>query len=194
MLKETRRSFPKNQWPLWVPGMHPTLRWSLRITLPGLPARNPIIYGLASEIFVAESSEKGGTWSGVMDGLRKNRTIYVRKTDEHETNANNLLISKGAIPVDLHGQIVKEYDNTTALSNTPATFNDPGISEEQLILDLLTKGSFSAKEIIHQLGLSVPERQLIQHLKDWKDIITLPTKPVKFTHRSRTQQQISMFE
>jgi len=58
-------------------------------------ARNPIIYGLADEIYVAESSEKGGTWSGVVDGLRKKRKIYVRKPGTNEKNANNLLIQKG---------------------------------------------------------------------------------------------------
>ncbi len=66
-------------------------------------ARNPIIYGLAEEIFVAESSDKGGTWSGVIDGLRKNRQIFVRWPDPSETNANQLLIRKGAIPVDFEG-------------------------------------------------------------------------------------------
>ena len=57
-------------------------------------ARNPIIYGLADEIYVAESSEKGGTWSGVVDGLHKKRKIYVRKPGSNEKNANNLLIQK----------------------------------------------------------------------------------------------------
>jgi predicted Rossmann fold nucleotide-binding protein DprA/Smf involved in DNA uptake len=71
-------------------------------------ARNPIIYGLANEIYVAESAEKGGTWSGVVDGLRKNRTIYVRKPELSENNANNLLIKKGAIPVDFNGVPVDE--------------------------------------------------------------------------------------
>lgn len=66
-------------------------------------ARNPIIYGLANEIFVAESSEKGGTWSGVLDGLRKNRKIFVRMPEESELNANRILISRGAVAVDLYG-------------------------------------------------------------------------------------------
>ncbi len=72
-------------------------------------ARNPIIYGLASEIYVAESSEKGGTWSGVIDGLRKNRKIYVRIPESYELTANPLLIQKGAIPVDIFGNRSPEY-------------------------------------------------------------------------------------
>lgn len=66
-------------------------------------ARNPIIYGLADEIYVAESAENSGTWSGVIDGLRKDRKIYVRQPDTDEKNANHLLIQKGAIAVDFNG-------------------------------------------------------------------------------------------
>ncbi len=45
----------------------PKAGWSSGLAM----ARNPIIYGLANEIYVAESSDKGGTWSGVIDGLKK---------------------------------------------------------------------------------------------------------------------------
>ncbi|MBF0302199.1 MAG: hypothetical protein HQK73_04100 [Desulfamplus sp.] len=68
-------------------------------------ARNPIIYGLAKDIFVAQSSEKGGTWSGVINGLKKGRVIYVRMPEDSEINANRLLIEKGAAPVDLAGNV-----------------------------------------------------------------------------------------
>lgn len=77
-------------------------------------ARNPIIYGLASEIYVAESSEKGGTWSGVIDGLRKNRKIYVRIPESYEQTANSLLIQKGAIPVDIFGNRSPEYTQSNS--------------------------------------------------------------------------------
>ncbi len=70
---------------------YPKATWSVGLAM----ARNPIIYGLATEIFVAESSNKGGTWSGVVDGLRKGRKIFVRKPDFNEKNANNQLIQKG---------------------------------------------------------------------------------------------------
>ncbi len=73
--------------------------WSTGLAM----ARNPIIYGLSDEIYVAESSEKGGTWSGVIDGLRKGRKIYVRKPELNEKNANLLLIQKGALAVDHDG-------------------------------------------------------------------------------------------
>jgi len=73
--------------------------------------RNTYIYGLADEIFVAESGPKGGTWSGVMDGLRKGRIIYVRKAEPDENNANNILLSKGAIPVDVEGTIIGKLED-----------------------------------------------------------------------------------
>jgi hypothetical protein len=52
---------------------------------------------------VAESGNEGGTWSGVVDGLRKGRIIYVRKPESDEQNANLKLIEKGALPVDMNG-------------------------------------------------------------------------------------------
>lgn len=78
---------------------YPKSPWSVQHAM----ARNPIIYGLASEIYVAESGENGGTWSGVMDGLGKGRAIFVRIPKPTEKNANNLLISKGGIAVDQEG-------------------------------------------------------------------------------------------
>lgn len=73
-------------------------------------ARNTTIYGLAKEIYVAESSEKGGTWSGALDGLRRGRNVYVRYPLPEEMNANKLLIEKGCTPVDEKGAIIpSEY-------------------------------------------------------------------------------------
>ena len=85
----------------------PKAPWNVQLAM----ARNPIIYGLAKEIYVAESSEKGGTWSGVIDGLRKGRSIFVRTPLSTEKNANNILIQKGAIPVDNQGQEIKNYSS-----------------------------------------------------------------------------------
>jgi predicted Rossmann fold nucleotide-binding protein DprA/Smf involved in DNA uptake len=68
--------------------------------------RNPYIYGLAKHVYVAESGSEGGTWSGVVDGLRKGRTIYVRKPKFGEQNANLELIEKGATPVDYNGNVI----------------------------------------------------------------------------------------
>lgn len=91
----------------------PEAPWLVELAM----ARNSTIYALASEIYVAESSDKGGTWSGVIDGLRKGRKIYVRKPDEDEENANNLLIEKGAIPVDFDGKVIGDENPGKKIEN-----------------------------------------------------------------------------
>jgi len=65
------------------------------------------IYGLASEIYVAETDSKGGTWEGAMNGLKRQRKIYIRMPEPDEKNANQKLITLGAIPVNKDGVIIK---------------------------------------------------------------------------------------
>jgi DNA processing protein len=106
----------------------PKALWQAELAM----ARNPIIYGLASDIFVAESSEKGGTWSGVIDGLRKNRKIFVRNPEPNEQSANQILIQKGAVPVDFYGKPIPEYsilknEKETTLLSESNTKNVKGI-------------------------------------------------------------------
>lgn len=81
----------------------PKAPWSVQLAM----GRNPYIYGLAKHVYVAESGSEGGTWSGVVDGLRKGRTIYVRKPKFEEQNANLELIEKGATPVDYNGNVIE---------------------------------------------------------------------------------------
>jgi predicted Rossmann fold nucleotide-binding protein DprA/Smf involved in DNA uptake len=109
-------------------------------------ARNPIIYGLANEIYVAESSEKGGTWAGVIDGLRKKRRIFVRQPDLYEQNANTLLIGKGAIAVDLDG---KEIQAETLVVNEPEQSYLSMPSLEEKILAALNGKPVTADEILN---------------------------------------------
>ncbi|MCD4681034.1 MAG: DNA-processing protein DprA [Bacteroidales bacterium] len=85
---------------------HPKAPWSVGFAMH----RNTIIYGLADQIYVAESNSSGGTWEGALDGLKRDRKIFVRKPESHEKNANELLIQKGATPVDFNGNALK---NTT---------------------------------------------------------------------------------
>lgn len=127
----------------------PKAPWSVEFAM----ARNPIIYGMASEIFVAQSDDKGGTWSGVIDGLRKKRPIYVRYPEKNEKNANLLLIQKGASAVDAMGKI---------LSLNPEEQKTPEqLEKEKLDSDLIAVLSsvemITAKEINSRLHL------------DWKD-------------------------
>ena len=114
----------------------PKAPWKAELAM----ARNPIIYGLADEIYVAESSDKGGTWSGVIDGLRKNRRIFVRKPDSTENNANNLLIQKGAIAVDFNGNQIQGY-NPVESRQINFIANEPLVDYENKIILLLTNGN-----------------------------------------------------
>jgi len=98
----------------------PKAGWSKDLAM----ARNSIIYALAKEIYVAESKSsknrqgvetKGGTWSGAMDGLKKGRTVYVRKPEPSEKNDNLVLIQNGAIAVDFNGNATLQKDNSKSL-------------------------------------------------------------------------------
>lgn len=127
----------------------PKAPWSVEFAM----ARNPIIYGMASEIYVAQSDDKGGTWSGVIDGLKKNRPIYIRCPEKSEKNANLLLIQKGATAVDMNGEVLHLCSED---QKSPEQ-----IKKETVYADIMTIFNnvemISAKELVSRLHL------------DWKD-------------------------
>ena len=150
---------------------HPKAVWSAGLAM----ARNPIIYGLADEIFVAESSEKGGTWSGVIDGLRKGRKIYVRKPEPNEKNANILLIQKGAIAVDYNGietsnAVYSEQSTSTSLVQEPTVSFD-NINDR--ILKVFNGRPLSAKEILDKAGLDWTTKKLTTLLQKMEEVQTV---------------------
>ncbi|MGJ1421282.1 DNA-processing protein DprA [Sphingobacterium spiritivorum] len=140
----------------------PKAGWSSGLAM----ARNPIIYGLANEIYVAESSDKGGTWSGVIDGLKKGRKIYVRQSELVEKNANNILINKGAIAVDFKGnELSNNYDTDTY--NQVSVVKEP---EELDNLDNKIRSVFNgrpltAKQLLTKLELDWTTQKLNNYLK-----------------------------
>lgn len=87
---------------LVMSAFYPSAPWSVAYAM----ARNPYIYGLGEQIYVAESGTKGGTWSGAIDGLRKGREVFVRNPEKTEKNGNIHLIQKGCHPIDLNGNPV----------------------------------------------------------------------------------------
>ena len=168
----------------------PKAPWSVQLAM----ARNSIIYGLAKEIYVAESSEKGGTWSGVVDGLRKGRNIFVRTPLSSEKNANNLLIQKGAIPVDSQGDKIENYSfqemKALVVNKPSSTLEDV----DSKIIKLLSLGVFSSKEIIKRLKIDWTTRKLTNYLKKNQNIEVLNKKsPMKFTIKRKENIQQSLF-
>lgn len=135
---------------------HPKAPWRAELAM----ARNPIIYGLAEHIYVAESSDKGGTWSGVRDGLRKGRTIFVRQAEEDEQNANARLISQGAIPVDLQGSVL---ESPTAKICAPTPVLDDADLPER-IKAALTDKTLSAKEVCELVQCAWSARRMSDFL------------------------------
>lgn len=159
---------------------YPKAPWSVQLAM----ARNPIIYGLASEIYVAESSDKGGTWSGVMDGLRKGRTIYVRKSSPGEKNANDHLISKGAKAVDENGNLT-DYSEEEKEKSIVSEPENGTVGIEERIYDLLKSGAYDSKSIVEKLKIEWSARKVTSYLKKHKEIETIKGNPLKFTHKDR---------
>lgn len=112
---------------LVVSTFFPKAPWSVGLAM----ARNPVIYGLAENIFVAQSSNKGGTWEGVHDGLKRGRKIFVRVSQPGENIANNQFFSKGAIPVDIYGNITNLPEGITTPESKNPTLETPSLFGEE---------------------------------------------------------------
>ncbi len=154
----------------------PKAPWKTELAM----ARNPIIYGLADEIFVAESAEKGGTWSGVVDGLRKQRKIFVRKPDPVERNANELLIAKGAIAVNFHGvQVTPAYATENQVETSRVQESDSQDSLIEKIREALKGRSLSAKDLLFQLNLDWTARKMQKFLRELDFVEEFKVKGIK---------------
>lgn len=170
----------------------PKAPWSTGLAM----ARNPIIYGLADEIYVAESSEKGGTWSGVVDGIRKGRKIFVRKPEPNEKNANHQLIQKGAIPVDFNG-----LENPNAVYHLEpesiSLVNESSVSIESIndkIVNTVNGRTLSAKEILDKTGLDWSIKKLTSYLDNMDTIqITKKGRTCQYTLKNSQPEQKTLF-
>lgn len=197
----------------------PKAPWSVQLAM----ARNPIIYGLAKEIYVAVSNEKGGTWAGVIDGLRKKRKIYIRMPEPSEKNANNLLIQKGAIPVDFKGLTIsnvginekpkmsscnldsfKDMVDANSESKLPYVYKqleiEKPIIKESLetikdkILNVLKSGELTSKEIITITKIDWKPQKLTKYLKNLNEIEIIKKNPLKFGLKNGPQQKFNEIE
>jgi len=167
----------------------PKASWQVELAM----ARNPIIYGLAAEIFVAESSNKGGTWSGVQDGLRKGRKIFVRMPGTGEKCSNNLLISKGAIAVDMEGNLLTaEY--TSKLDTAKfSSVEDSGLTLNKSIQKLLSEQARTSKEIIVALKLTLTTQKMNNYLKSLQGVESMKVKKNTY-YRIKTTMEVKQGE
>ncbi len=147
---------------LVLSAFHPHAPWSVGLAM----ARNPIIYGLAKNIYVADSSNTGGTWEGVQDGLRKCRAIYIRKTDLGEESANNELIALGGVAVDLHGNQLSSDEIENAANEQKEILEDLADN----IVELLAEKMLTAKEICASLDTEMSYQRMSILLKNIDDV------------------------
>lgn len=163
----------------------PKAPWSVEFAM----ARNPIIYGMASEIYVAQSDDKGGTWSGVIDGLRKKRPVYVRYPEKKERNANLLLIQKGASAVDFYG-------NSLTLSpeeqKTPDEIEKEKLDSE-LFAILNSVERISVKEIISRLSLDWKDDKMKRYLDNMQQAEKIKIKN-RIYYRLKGKAQMGLFD
>lgn len=160
---------------------HPKAVWNAGLAM----ARNPIIYGLAKNIYVAQSNDSGGTWAGVSDGLRKNRTIYVRYPEADEKCANKLLIEKGAIPVDFNGEVLELKLSVNEKESEQTKIDIPN---KERVLDILKYNELTSKQIIDKLKLDINSKELDALLQKDEDFEIACKKPCKY----RTKTQIAL--
>lgn len=155
----------------------PKAPWKVELAM----ARNPIIYGLADEIYVAESSEKGGTWSGVVDGLRKGRKIFVRKPELNEKNANHILIQKGALPIDFNGkELTKIYDSSIVGTESMVEEPDETESLESKIRSAFNGKPLTSKVLLAKLNLNWTQQKMNSYLKKLDFIEVVKEKKTNF--------------
>lgn len=163
----------------------PKAPWSVELAM----ARNPIIYGMASKIYVAQSDDKGGTWSGVIDGLRKNRPIYVRYPEKNEKNANLLLIQKGAFAVDSMGNIISlDAEEQKAPEQLTKEQVDTGIISILNSVEMIT-----AKEIVTRLHLDWKDDKMKRHLDNMQQAERIKVKNRIF-YRLKGKIQQGLFD
>jgi predicted Rossmann fold nucleotide-binding protein DprA/Smf involved in DNA uptake len=178
---------------------YPKAVWDVGLAM----ARNDYIYGLAEEIFVAESDSKGGTWSGVIKGLKKGRKIYVHQADKTEKNANNILIGKGAIAVDFEGNMISPDKIQTAQhviaeeSSAYTAEHDAEETLEEKIVRYLSnvREPKTARQIKDSLQLEETVRSLSGILKKMPEVVSSKCKKtLVFSLKGKRPLQSELFE
>ncbi len=174
---------------------HPKSPWSVELAM----ARNSIIYGLSSEIYAAQSDDKGGTWSGVREGLKKGRRIYVRMPEKGEKCANLTLINMGAEAVDMNGNVINQpigYNLFENACSIVAESADSYESDDDRIVDLLNRGEYTAKQVVELLKIEISSQKMSQKLSKIKGILVNSNGKVKkySLKQNKQPEQLSLFQ
>lgn len=158
---------------LVVSTYHPKAPWSVGLAMD----RNNTIYGMADEIYVAESDVKGGTWTGVINGLKKGWKVFVRMPEPDEQNANLKLIERGAIAVGLDAESIQQEKTRTIVTeqNLFTDYTDPtkeviALSKEELVDRVFEalkykKSGLTIDDIIKQFRVDVSKKTVSGWLK-----------------------------
>lgn len=154
----------------------PDAPWNVSLAM----ARNPIIYAMADSIYVAESGDKGGTYAGAVNGLKRGRTIYVRYPEDGEQNANMQLFEEGAVLVDSAGHICKDMKRKRDIlaEKIRKALLDNQFSAKQLASRFLNTDDTKSQTIV---------RSIIETL-DNVEVISAKS-PVKYTIRASYQPE-----
>ena len=148
--------------------------------------RNKYIYSLAESVYVAEAGDRGGTWSGAIEGLKAKQDVYVRYAEPEEKCANNKLIALGARPVDMGGNLVNAID---------IPLEGEALLEDRLpqIIKTLEEKPMDAKQMKEMFELDITPNLLVRRLKDIPVVNwTMKNKNIYFyVGREREFDQIS---
>lgn len=80
-----------------------------RFTIYSAMGRNKYIYGLSQfAVIVSSSDNKGGTWTGAVENLKKKWVPYYVRDGEDVSIGNKKLIELGGIPINI--EQVRNYD------------------------------------------------------------------------------------
>lgn len=172
----------------------PKTPWDVGLAM----ARNAYIYGLAKEIYVAESDFKGGTWQGVVDGLKRGRLIFVRVPELTEKNANMQLMDMGAKPVDAKGTpqnskvraSAEDSPEKSEIRESSSVYSEKGGDTVKDILQLLKTGTFTASQIKSKLALDWDVKKLSNFLKKHVNVQTLSGRPLRFTLKTAIMKDL----
>ncbi len=146
----------------------PMAPWSTDLAM----ARNGIIYAMASQIYVAQSDDKGGTWSGAINGLRRKRPVYVRWPEPDEKNANIQLVQKGGVPVDINGTVL---DLPAEATKSPEE-KEREVVHSTIVALLRTAERCTVKDILSRLTVSWTETKVKRYLDEMTEVERIKVK------------------